>query len=189
MIRKTFLIGLLAIGLQLTSGAAFELSTSEHETSLEGIKLKQLVFKDKGRTVWYQPPRNWTISGGAAKIRMTPRELTFAQGEVEQSPLPAPQKFDEELMKTLQEATLASVPPTSQKVTLVSAETNPLMVNGHQTYAVTVSYQAHGQDFVASVLYLNLPDTQIRFRTTARKQDFEKVHAAVRRSIFSWQWK
>ncbi len=40
-----------------------------------------------------------------------------------------------------------------------------------------------------SILYLNLPDTQLRFRTLARKEDFEKVHAAFRGSVFSWQWK
>jgi hypothetical protein len=92
-------------------------------------------------------------------------------------------------MKALQQKTLASVPAGGEKVAVVSEEKSPVTVNGHQTYAVTVSYHAFGQDFLMSVLYLNLPDTQLSFRAVAQKADFEKVHGALRGSLVSWQWR
>ena len=119
---------------------------------------------------------------------MTPPNLAQAKGEITQSPLPAAQAFDEEGIKALQQKALASVPPASEKVAVVSEEKSPIQVNGNATYAVTISYQAHGQEYLMSVLYLNLPDTQVSFRATARKQDFAKVHGTVRLSLLSWQW-
>ena len=187
MITRTLLTCLLA-ALHLTANAAIEFSASEKEHSLEGIKFKVLFFKDSGKTISYQPPRGWSVSGGGGGLKLTPPALAQAQGEIEQSPLPAPQPFDAEVMKALQQKTLASVPAGSQKAVLVSEEISPLKVHGHESYGVTVSYQAFGQDFVMNVLYVNLPELQLRFRTTARKQNFEKVHGAVRHSILSWHW-
>ena len=63
-----------------------------------------------------------------------------------------------------------------------------MVLNQNHTYEVIVSYQAFGQEFMMAVIYMNLPDTQVRFRSVARKDDFEKVHTAFRRSLFSWQW-
>lgn len=187
MIPRILLTSALA-ALHLTANAAIEFSTSEKEHVLEGIKFRVLSFKDNGKTIWYEPPRGWSVSGGGGGLKLTPPGLAQAQGEIEQSPLPAPQPFDAEAMKALQQKTLASVPAGGEKAALVSEETSPLKVNGHETYGVTVSYQAFGQDFVMNVLYVNLPESQLRFRTTARKQDFEKVHGAMRHSILSWYW-
>jgi hypothetical protein len=188
MITRIFLTCALA-ALHLTASAAIEFSAAEQERSLEGIKFKLLFFKDNGKTIWYQPPRGWAVSGGGAGLKMTPPSLPLAQGEIAQSPLPAPQSFDAEVMKALQQTTLARVPAGGEKATVVSEEKNPVTVNGHQTYAVTVSYHAYGQDFLMSVLYLNLPDTQLSFRAVARNADFEKVHGALRGSLVSWQWR
>ena len=188
MIRTAVLVCALAL-LHHLATAAIVFSTQEQEQLLEGVKLKQLLFKDGKKTICYQPPRGWTVFGGSAGIRLVPRDLAQAHAQIDQSPLSEPQNFDPEVISALQRTTLASVPPESQKVALVSEEINPLLVNGHQTYAATVSYEAYGQEFITSVLYLNLPDSQVRFRTTACKRDFAKVHGAFRSSIFSWQWK
>src|SRR5688572_25487994 len=188
MIKRILLTSVLA-AVHLTASASIEFSAVEQERSLEGVKYKLLFFKDNGSTIWYQPPRGWSVSGGAAGLKMTPPGLSQAQGEIAQAPLPAPQAFDAEAMKALQQKTLASVPAGSEKVAVVSDEKNPFTVNGHQTYAVTVSYHAFNQDFLMSVLYLNLPDTQLSFRAVARVEDFEKVHRAMRASLVSWQWR
>jgi hypothetical protein len=188
MITRILLTCALA-ALHLTANAAIEFSAVEQERSLEGIKFKLLFFKDNGKTIWYQPPRGWTVSGGGGGLKLTPPSLPQAQGEIAQSPLPAPQAFDAEVMKALQQKTLANLPAGSEKATVVSEEKSPVTINGHQTYAVTVSYHAFGQDFLMSVLYLNLPDTQLSFRAVARAVDFEKVQGAVRGSLVSWQWR
>lgn len=183
------LLTLVLAAFHFTASAAIEFSVAEQERSLEGVKFKLLFFKDNGKTIWYQPPRGWSVSGGAGGLKMTPPGLPMAQGEIAQSPLPAAQSFDAEVMKALQQKTLASIPAGGEKAAVVSEEKSPITVNGHQTYAVTVSYHAFGQDFLMSVLYLNLPDTQLSFRAVARTADFEKVHGAVRGSLVSWQWR
>jgi len=169
--------------------AGIDLTPVPGERVLEGIKFPQLNFQQNGRRITYEQPRGWTYAGGGSRISFTPPDAPQAQAEINQSPLPAPQSFDEETMKLLRAKTLAAVPPDSQNTVLVSEEKNPLRIANHETYAVTVSYSAGGQEFMTSILYLNLPDTQLRFRTTARKGDFEKVHGAFRGSNFSWQWK
>ena len=187
MISRTLFTCLLA-AVHLTASAAIEFSANEQERSLESVKFKLLFFKHNGKTIWYQPPRGWSVAGNAGGIKMTPPNLAQAQAEIAQSPLAAPQPFDAEVMKALQQKALAIVPAGSEKTVIVSEEKSPIKVNGNDTYAVTVSYQAFGQQFLTSVLYLNLPDTQVSFRATAPKQDFEKVHGAVRGSLISWQW-
>ena len=174
--------------LHVSANAGIDFTATEVERTLSGIKFKQLVFQQDGKKIGYQPPRGWSFTGGGSRIKFIPPEIAQAQGEIDQVQLSAPQSLDEETMKTLQRKTLESVPADSRQVTLVSEEKNPLLINKNETYEVTVSYQAFGQEFQMSVLYMNLPDTQVRFRTTARKADFEKVHKAFRGSIFSWQW-
>lgn len=168
---------------------ALDLTPVTSEIVFVGVKSTLLNFKDKGRTISYGPPRGWTFAADPAGIRFTPPLLALAHAAIEQSPLGAPSPLNEETNKALQAAAIAAVPPESRNVTLVSEETNPLRIGNNDTYSVTVAYEASGQEFMMNVLYLHLPDTQVRFRAVARKDDFEKVQRPFRSSIFSWQWK
>jgi hypothetical protein len=105
-----------------------------------------------------------------------------------QVPLPAPQNFDDVTAKVLQQRVMTSLPPDSNDVVLVRTERNPLMINQHETFEVTVAYQLYGERYQQSVLFLNLSDTQLTFRFMARKTDFEKLHQAFRGSLCSLQW-
>ena len=96
--------------------------------------------------------------------------------------------FDEATKKQLQQKVLASVPNEAQNAALVSEESNPLRINQKETYGVTVSYSFYGQDYLLNVLFANLADTQLRFRTVARKGDFEQVQRAFRGSLFTLHW-
>lgn len=178
---------LLAL-LVATAQASVDLTPIPGERVLAGIKFQQLIFQEKGRKITYEQPRGWKYSGGGASIKFSPPELANAEAEIDQTPLQAPQNFDEKTMKALEEQVLSSVPANSQNAALVGTEKNPVTVNRHETFEVVVAYQISGVEFQRSVLFLNLPDTQLRFRVTARKQDFEKIHKAFRGSIYSWQW-
>src|SRR5207237_10742009 len=107
-------------------------------------------------------PCSWAVGGRGNRIKCTPVKISQAQAEIEQSPLSAPQNFDEATMKLLQEQALASVPPNSQAVSLISEEENPLMMNQHETYEVIIGYESFGRAYQLSILYLNLPDIQLR---------------------------
>jgi hypothetical protein len=186
---RKFVLGFVLIALpSFLQAASIDFSVTTTERTLEGIKFTLLNFHDNGKRISYQQPRGWTYSGDAQRIKFTPPNLTGAQAEIEQTPLPEPAPLDETMIKELHQKALASVPPGSQKVTILEEEKNPLTISGHETYSVTVGFEAFGHEFRKSVLYLNLPDKQVRFCTTARKQDFDKVHKGFRASLYSWQW-
>lgn len=158
------------------------------ERKLEGIKFTELYFHENGRKISYEQPRGWTYTGDSTRIRFIPPNVQQAFGEMAQTPLPAPQNFDESTIKLLQDRVLQSLPPDSHDVTVISAEKNPLMINQHETFEVTVAYQLYGEHYHRSVLFMNLSDTQLAFAFVARKPDFDKLHAAFRGSLCSLQW-
>ena len=184
---KSLVLLLSLIGVtSIQAGIDFTPTTSERE--LAGIKFKQLRFNHNGRVVTYEQPKGWKYSGGGNSLKLNPPDPLRADAEIDQSRLEVPQNLDEETIKALREQVLASVPKDSQNVTVVSEEKNPFRINNHETYAVTISYVAFGQEFQRWVLFMNLPDTQVRFRFTARKAEFEKAQKAFRGSLFSWKW-
>src|SRR6476620_5035153 len=89
---------LAAVALLVVQGSAFatiNFTPEEVVQSREGIKFTQLLFDQEGNKIAYQPPRNWNYVGSAARLRLTPLSLSQAFAEIDQTPLPAPQKLDE----------------------------------------------------------------------------------------------
>lgn len=187
--KRTFLLAACVALVAATARAGIDLTPTVTQREQAGITFQVLNFQEKGRTITYEQPRGWTPTGGAASIRFTPPKLNQAFAQIDQMALPAPQNFDDETRKVLREKALATLPEGHQNATVVSEEMNPVVINQNHTYEVIISYQAFGQEFMSGVIYMNLPDTQVRFRTVARKPDFEAVHPLFRASLFSWQWK
>lgn len=171
-----------------SASAGVELNSKVTEsTSPLGFKSQHFTFSYNGRPITYEAPRGWSPSGGGAAIKFTPPEAIQAQADITQSPLPAPQAFDEPTIKSLREKALATLPPESQQVEIISETPNLVILSGNQSYSFIISYQAFGQHFMTGLIYVHYPDTQLRFRTVARKADFEKIHEAFRASLFAWQ--
>ena len=185
LLRSTIAIAFVTIARSAQSGIDFTPGIGER--ILEGIKFTELYFHENGRKISYEQPRGWTYSGDSSRIKFTPPGVTQAFGEMGQAPLPAPQNFDDVTIKILQQKVVGSLPPNSD-VTLVQAERNPLMINQHETFEVTVEYQLYGERYQQSVLFMNLPETQFTFRFLSRKADFDKLHRAFRGSLCSLQW-
>jgi hypothetical protein len=179
---------LLSFVLTSVLSGAVDLTPTETSREQDGIVFSGLVFHQDGRKITYEPPTGWQYAGAGNQIKFTPPNLAQAQATIEFSPLPAPQNFDDATVKTLQDQAVRSVPNGSLNVAIAAEEKNGWAPNDHQSYEVTVSYEAYGHAFVASTLFLNLPDTQLRFRVVANKADFEKVHKLFRGSLYSWQW-
>jgi hypothetical protein len=180
----------LAIALLLggTANGSIEFSDTTSERVLAGIRFTQLTFKENGRIITYEQPVGWNYFLDGSRIRFTPRNTGQASADIDQSRLSQPRTFDDETLKQLRAKTFTLLPSGSLKATIVAEAANPVLVNNLQTYEFIVSYEAFDQESMMSVIYLNLPDTEVRFRTIARKPDFEKIHTAFRGSIFSWQW-
>ena len=186
---KTKLPVLFLLGLPLWCAfAGIDFTPTISERTFAGIKFPELYFHQKDRRISYEQPRGWRYSGDSSQIKFTPPDVPQAFGEIGQTPLPAPQNFDEATMKRLQDQVLASLPPDSQDAAIVSAEKNPITIDGHETFEATVTYQLYSERYHQAVLFMNLPDTQLIFRFVARKPDFEKLHRAFRESLGSLQW-
>jgi hypothetical protein len=121
-------------------------------------------------------------------LQLTPAKADRADAVIQAVELNAPEKLDNKAIDALREQFLKSLPPGSQGVTLVSEEQNPVSLENGASYAVTVAYQALGETFMRSVVFVNLPETQLSFRLTARKADFETIQKQFRSSILSWHW-
>jgi hypothetical protein len=168
--------------------AAVDFTPTQSTREQDGIIFPQLFFKQDGQQISYEQPTGWKYRGDSSRIAFAPPNVAQAEAAIEQALLPAPQNFDDPTVKLLKQQVIDSVPKNSLHIEVASEEKNPLMPNGHETYEVVVTYQISGIEFERSILFLNLPDTQLRFCVTAHKQDFEKIHNAFRASIFSWQW-
>jgi hypothetical protein len=185
---KSACLLLLTLATSFTIHASVDFTPTTGERVLDGIKFQQLIFRDGDRKITYEQPRGWTYSGDSNRIVLTPPQISQAQAYIDQSPLTAPSSFDETAVKILQEKAVKSLPPSAKNVEFVTIEKNPVVLNQHETLEIIMSYEASGTAFSSSVLFVNLPDIQLRFGVMSRKADFEKIHTAFRRSIFSWQW-
>jgi hypothetical protein len=182
------ILAILFLAFLSSARAGVDFTPTGGERVLEGIVFKQILFHQDGRTIAYEQPRGWTFTGDAGAMKLTPPNVSQAQATMEQAHLSAPQTLDDATTAQLRQQVLASLPNGAQNVALVAEEKNPLRINQRDTYAVTVSYNFYGQDYALSVLFVNLADTQLRFRTVARKADFEQVHRAFRASLFTLSW-
>ena len=188
MRRFVFSTCALALALCPTAKADFDLTPTPHEYVGEGIKYQELLFKHDKRQVSYMPPARWSWRSAAGLLVLTPPDKTQAEAAIAQAPLLAPQTLDEACMKELVQRALQSVPPGIQNVKVVQQEQNPIPINGNPTWEIVISYEAYGQLFQKSMLFLHLPDTELVFRLTARETDFAALHNAFRKSLYSWQW-
>lgn len=169
-------------------GGPIDFTPIPAERTLEGRVFPELHFHQNGRKITYDLPRDWSYGGGGARFTLVPPQVTQTQVEMQQSALETPEVLDEEAEKLLQEEVLASVPHDAQKVELAGVERNPIFINGANTFSVTVSYTFYGQEFLLNVLFSNLPDTQLRFRCVARKDDFPPLLRTFRGSLCTLAW-
>jgi hypothetical protein len=168
-----------------TAGAAIDFTPIPGERNQEGIVFKQLIFRENDRKITYEQPGGWNFTGDSKALRLTPANVAQSQADIEQSPLRAPQPMDE---AALREQALKSLPQGSQQITVAAEEQNPLRINRHDTYGVTITYVLRGEEYTTNILFANLEDTQLRFRFVARKRDFEPLFRAFRGSLFTLQW-
>jgi hypothetical protein len=186
---RRFLLAFL-LTCAVTARGALDLSPFPSQFEGEGIKYIQLSFKDGTRQVVYVPPQSWTWRGGASQLHLTP-PATFARADamIEVSPLAAPQPLDEKAIAALREQFMNTLPPGAQGLKMVSEELGPLLLGGNiATFEFTATYQVLGETFVRSTLFANLPETQIRFKITGLKKDFDSLHRLFRASLISWEW-
>jgi hypothetical protein len=167
--------------------AELQLSPKVSEYELDGAKLKKLAFSDGGKTVTYQAPRGWDYSGNGTLLTLRPPNKGLAEATITRIPLSQPGNFSDESLKNLvNEATLL-VPKGGENIRVISEEKNPLMIQGKETFLITLSYTLSGQNLSRSILFLNRGNEQIRFQLTCLEADFKVLQQAFLASQYTWQ--
>ena len=185
---KRSTIGLLLLAIGVPSYATIDLTPSPTEYVANGVTFHGVSFKDDKRRIDYEPPQGWTVDGSANQARLKPPKKNFAESIITSTPLTKPQALDENSIKTLEDQLIAALPVGSQFAKVEEELSNPVLLNGNASFEVTISYQLNGEKFLRSALFVNLPDAQLTFRLTARKDDFAALHREFKVSIFSWHW-
>ena len=170
------------------AGGPIDFTPTTGRRELEHVIFPQLIFHQDGHAITYEQPRNWTFTGGATQLNLTPPDISQAQATIEQVTLPKPQTFDEATAVVLRQIVLASIPGDAQNAKVVAEEQNPVPIKQQASYAITAEYSYFGQDYAVNVLFANLGDTQLRARLVARKADFDPLQRAFRASLFSLHW-
>ena len=167
--------------------AELDLTPKLSEYELDGVKFKQLAFSDGSKVVTYAPPRGWDYSGSATQLTLRPPGKSQAEATIKKVALSQPASFDEGTVKKLVQEAIASVPPGSTDIQLVSQEKNPLMIERKETFLVTLSYNFYATAYNRSILFLNRGAEQIQFQLSCRRADFKELQAAFLDSQHSWQ--
>jgi hypothetical protein len=167
--------------------AELDLTPKPSEYELDGVKFKQLAFSDGSKIVTYAPPRGWDYSGSATQLTLRPPGKTEAEAKITKVALSQPASFDEETVNKLVQKAIASVPPGSTNIQLVSREKNPLKIERKETFLVTLSYSFYGNAYNRSILLLNRGTEQIQFQLDCRQVDFRELQTAFLGSQHSWQ--
>lgn len=188
MFRRS-IIALIALVILGIVKAEIDLTPAAREYTAEGAKFEHLTFTDGKHRIEYVLPRGWSFDGTRTELRLRPPKKAFAEAVIGAVPLSKSQLLEQNAPKALQQQCVASLPPGSQFVKIEQEMENPIPFDGNHSFEVIVSYQVIGETFLRSMLFVNLPDTQLIFRFTARKDDFEPLQREFRTSLGSWHWR
>lgn len=184
-----FCLLLLSLGSTALLRADLDLTPNTTARKLDGATVPELIFSDGPQNVSYESPKGWSYSAVSSRdIRFQPPQATQAGTSIEMVPMAQEYPLDQELITKVKEDFIRSLPKSSTQVEVTSEVSDPLMINGHKTYEITVSYQNYGQRYRTSILYANIGRQQLRFRVFARASDFDQIHRDFTSSLCSLQW-
>jgi hypothetical protein len=186
---RALILGLAgSVSLLIASAQAdLDLTPKLSRYELDGVQFKQLAFSDGSKIITYALPRGWDYSGSAAQLTLRPPGKSQAEATIKKVALAQPASFDEGAVKKLVQEAIASVPPGSTDIQIVSQEKNPLRIERKETFLVTLSYNLYGAAYNRSILFLNRGMERIQFLLSCRRADFRELQATFLDSQHSWQ--
>jgi hypothetical protein len=182
------IIALIIASAAFSAKAGIDLTPAVSEYTAQGATFQQLTFVHGKQKIEYELPLGWSFESSSTLLRLKPPKKMFAEAVINATPLSRPQPLDQSVAEALKQQFIASLPPGSQFVTIERELQNVVALGNNNGVDLTVSYQVMGEKFLRSALFVNLPDTQLVFRFTARKDDFERLERDFRMSIGSWHW-
>jgi hypothetical protein len=96
----------MLVAFAISARAGIDLTPSPSEYTAEGIKFKQLSFKDGKQRVVYELPLQWSYRGGGSSLQLVPVKAESADASIQFVDFTKPQPFDEKLFTALKEQSL-----------------------------------------------------------------------------------
>ncbi len=187
MRTRFVLASILALAITRPLSAEIDFTATPQDYVSQGFACRQLSFKDDATTITIELPSKWTYRSSPERLQLIAPPPAHAEGTLEALPVSAPQPLDQAARDALARETLGAVPPASQQASVVEETENPLLLDGHESIGVTVSFQMSGEIFHRSVVLVNFPKQRLVVRFTAPKAEFASLAASFRRAVTSWQ--
>jgi hypothetical protein len=177
------------LGLSVSAQAEIDLTPTLSTRELEGCKFRQLEFQDGKTRVTYEPPAGWDyLPAGANGLILHPKDEVEADAKIEIASIAGKPGFDEARMKALKAGMLSMLPKDSREVEIEEPKMNGILINGHPTCELVVTFVLFAQTFQNSILYVDLGQSEIHFKLSCLKSDFGALHKAFAQSWYTWQW-
>lgn len=165
--------------------ASVDLTPRPTHYEVEGLKFPCVAFQSGSRQISYTPPEGWRLSGGGSRLTLSPKQVTQADATIEILPPLAPGSAlsADALMKLACDA----LPRSAEKVEHLGSKENPLRIDGNGTVEVSLRYQQAGLSYRTNVILMARGSDVWRFAMSARLQDFDKINAPFRSSLYTLQ--
>jgi hypothetical protein len=166
---------------------ALDLTPRRGFRNLEGFKIPVLYFTDKTRSIKYQPPAHWQVSGGGAQLVLTPPDAEDAEMKwrlLARPPTEQAAPTPEQLAKLAQ----TFLPTQVDELKLLEKHQNPFTLGDSGSLEFVFTYLIGGRRFDESISICDLSQTErLIVQISARHDDFSNVRTAAIGSLFSWQ--
>jgi hypothetical protein len=152
----------------------------------EGIEKTYVAFRDGAREITYSPPKDWRLNGSGSKLTLAPNSIRNVDAQIEIKSVAAVVPIDATNVKKYVEVAQKTVPRDALNVQILGSTINPLKINGHDTLAIDLQYEAFGATYRSHLLYLNRDREQWVFQVSAPEKPFELAFEQFRMSLYSF---
>ena len=188
--RFTSGIYLLALPLLFirSARADLDLTPTESVQVLEEMHLKRILFHDGDKVIYYTPPRGWSCTGSHHSASLRIPDHIQATVTLTVSPRLRIPAFDGQAAAFFQQnPALLGLPKGAASIVINEVDLNPLMIDGHPTLDVQLTYSFFGQTCGRSILLINRNNTELSVVLDCLAPDYKMLHTAVRRSLYSFE--
>lgn len=179
---------LIVLGASSLPVAALDFTPQEGSRDMEGNRIPVVEFADGKRRVTWKPPAGWLFFGETSSLRLSSPDFSRASVDIAVLPGEKPGPLSDEDRKSLREKTIAEPPEAASDVRVLREAENPIILDQHGSFEVTVGYEFAGQNFEQSRIRLPLPNETLEVVITAPARDFQKFRGDFLRSMYSWTW-
>jgi hypothetical protein len=166
--------------------ADLDLTPTVESMSLDQVSIRHVVFHDGPKKVTYQPPGGWTCSGSHDYASLSIPNHAQARAFIQVAPRLRIPALDDKAGKLFQDNPgLLQLPRGAKDIKINAVTQNPLVVDGHPTLEVQLTYSFFGQGCAKCLILVNRNGSEVSFVLDCPAPDYNILEPQLRRSLFS----